>query len=308
MDLLITHTDLDGISPIILYNLTNEEFEYKSIEINEVDETFDELFNNDYQKYKNIYVTDLSLTEHVYEMIDKLNLNNILVFDHHASHLFANTHKYVNVVIDYDGIQTCGTEIFYKFLLNKYKELNKTNIKEYVDMVRELDTYHFTSELPREIDFIRSVLGRSEFIKSITKRLKKDKEHFELTAFEKRYVKLKHEEQKRYMNKREENMFRYLIDGYKCGIVFAESYKSDLGNYLSNNHPELDLIIIIDAGKSISYRTAKDDIPVNAFAEKYTGGGHQKASGSKFDNNDRINIINSYFDNPKEIIEEEKVE
>ena len=41
-DLLITHTDLDGISPIILLNLTNRIFEYKNIEIHEVNDTFNE--------------------------------------------------------------------------------------------------------------------------------------------------------------------------------------------------------------------------------------------------------------------------
>ena len=31
--LLITHVDLDGVSPIILLNLTGVKFEYKSVEI-----------------------------------------------------------------------------------------------------------------------------------------------------------------------------------------------------------------------------------------------------------------------------------
>ena len=35
MDLLITHTDLDGISPIILMNLTGRKFEFRNVEINE---------------------------------------------------------------------------------------------------------------------------------------------------------------------------------------------------------------------------------------------------------------------------------
>ena len=68
-DLLITHTDLDGISPIILLNLTNRKFEYKNIEIHEVNDTFNELFASDLSIYENIYVTDLTLTEEVYKQI-----------------------------------------------------------------------------------------------------------------------------------------------------------------------------------------------------------------------------------------------
>ena len=68
-DLLITHTDLDGVSPIILLNLTNRKFEYKNIEIHEVNDTFNELFTSDLSIYENIYVTDLTLTEEVYKQI-----------------------------------------------------------------------------------------------------------------------------------------------------------------------------------------------------------------------------------------------
>ena len=44
--LLITHTDLDGVSPIILLNLTGIDFEYKNIEISEVNDTFNEIFES----------------------------------------------------------------------------------------------------------------------------------------------------------------------------------------------------------------------------------------------------------------------
>ena len=142
---------------------------------------------------------------------------------------------------------------------------------------------------------IRETIGRTDFIKSITKRLKKDKDELELTTFEKRFVKLKAEELQRYIQKKDQKMLRFEIKNKKCGVVFSENNKSEVGNYLANKYPELDLIILIDASSRISYRTCKDDIHVDEFAGYFGGGGHQKASGSSFDDEIRTKIIEMYF-------------
>lgn len=304
-NLLITHTDLDGISPIILMNLTEEEFTYKSIEINEVEETFNELIENDLTKYENVYVTDLTIPESIYEKINELNLTNIKVFDHHETHLYANKENYTEIKCELNGRPTCGTELFYEYLKTIHKELDKNIIKEYVELVRQLDTYTFINDIPKQLDLLKDTFGKLEFIKTITKRLKKDKEEFTFTTFEKRFLKLRQNEVERYLQKMEKKMKLYEINNKKCGVVFAETNKSALGNYLSNKYPELDLIILIDASSRISYRTSRDDVRVNDFASIYTGGGHPKASGSKFDDQDREKIVEYYFKNIKRLEDKE---
>lgn len=298
--LLITHTDLDGISPIILMNLTKIKFEYKSIEISEIPNTFEELFQNGFKGYDKVYVTDLSLTEEIYERLIN-NKINVEVFDHHVTHDFANKYPFVTVKVNENGVMTCGTELFYNHLKTLYPELDTPLIKDYVKQVRELDTYNFTSDLPKGIDSIKDLLGRNEFIKSITKRLKGKKTSFELTSFEKRYIRLKSLEIERYIQKKELKMKTYTIKEHKCGIVFAETNKSELGNYLSSKHPELDLIAVIDASSRISYRTVRDDVHVELFAAMYGGGGHQKASGSFFSDEMREQIVKQIFDDVKRL-------
>ena len=124
--LLITHTDLDGISPIILMNLIEADFEYKSVDIKDLDQTFDELYETEEIKnYKNIYVVDLSLTEHIYNLLKEHEQNNILVFDHHATHLFANEYQFVTVAVELNGRKTCGTELFYNHLVKTNQILDK---------------------------------------------------------------------------------------------------------------------------------------------------------------------------------------
>lgn len=300
-DLLITHTDLDGISPIVLLNLTEKKFEYKSIEINEVEETFNELFEKNLSLYENIYITDLTIPESIYEKLKELN--NVKVFDHHETHLYANAYSFVTVKVKEFGHLTCGTELFYNYLKSLYPKLDTPLIKEYVDLVRQIDTWDFTDlTLAKQLGSLPLIYGKKEFIKLLSKRLKKNKDHFELTAFEKRYLKIKNEDETNFIENKEKQMVTYLIEGRKCSVVFASNCnKSELGNVLSNHHPELDLIIIIDTTKAISYRTSRDDVRVNDFASLFGGGGHQKASGSSFNDNDRDSIVKNYYKNAKRL-------
>lgn len=303
-DLLITHTDLDGISPIILMNLTKEEFEFKSIDINEVEDTINELLESDTTKYKHIYIVDLTIPEHLYEKLK--TLDNLLVFDHHESHLYASIYEFTTIKVTEFGHLTCGTELFYNYLKDIYKNLDTPLIKDYVEIVRQCDTWDFTdAEFAKQVGSLPFVYGKKDFIKSVSKRLTKDKEKFELTAFEKRYVKIQKEELDRYLKFKETKMVEYEINGYKVGVVFAEDHKSELGNYLSANHLNLDLIAIISSCERISYRTVHDNVKCNLFAEIVGGGGHAKASGSEMNQDFRDQIITNYFKDVKRLEIEE---
>lgn len=296
---LITHTDLDGVSPIILLSLTSELFDYKCVDIKDLTSLMEELKTADLSIYDELYFTDLSLTEEMYEVLLSLN-KPIKVFDHHETHLFANKYEFVTVKVDLNGRKTCGTELFYEYLKEKYPELNKENIKTYVEYVRELDTFTFTSDIPKQIDMIKESMDRCEFIKSIVRRLKKDKP-FTFTAFEKKYIKLRSEELDRYIKKKEKGMQRFLIKGLRCAVVFAETNKSFIGDYISQKYDDIDLVILIDASSRISYRTNKENVNVADFAANFGGGGHRCASGSKFDDQDRSNILKAYFEDVKEL-------
>lgn len=307
-NLLITHTDLDGISPIILMNLTNQKFEYKSIEINEVEPTFEELLAGDLSAYEHIYITDLTVPEKFYIQINqKEDLKcKFKVFDHHETHLYANNYDFAHVAVSEFGHPTCGTELFYNYLKTIYENLNTPLIKDYVELVRQVDVFTFSSNRPKDLVMVMFIYSKSEFIKKISKRLQKNKEIFELTAFEKRYLKLKKEEQTNFIENKDKKMMTYLIHGRKCGVVFASNCdKSELGNVLATKHPELDLIVIIDTSKAISYRTIKDDVSVSEFAAIFGGGGHQKASGSNFDDEMRNMIVEKYFKDVKRLENQE---
>ena len=73
--------------------------------------------------------------------------------------------------------------------------------------------------------------------------------------------------------------------GNRYGFVFSDRYTSELGNYLSEIHPELDYIAMVNMSNgTVSYRTVKEDIDLGCeIAHSYGGGGHKKAAGSQFD-------------------------
>ena len=110
---LITHTDLDGVSPIILLGLTNESFDYKCVDIKDLTNLMEELKTTDLSLYDEIYFTDLSLTEEMYDVLLSLN-KPIKIFDHHETHLFANRYEFATVKVDLNNKKTCGTELFYE--------------------------------------------------------------------------------------------------------------------------------------------------------------------------------------------------
>ena len=73
--------------------------------------------------------------------------------------------------------------------------------------------------------------------------------------------------------------------GHTYGVVFADRFVSELGDRLSESHPELDYIAMIDISHgTVSYRTTSEDIDLgNEIAHSHGGGGHRKAAGSRFD-------------------------
>ena len=87
-----------------------------------------------------------------------------------------------------------------------------------------------------------------------------------------------------------------LFPGYTVGITFADKYISELGNKLCELHPELDFVVLINMSTlAVSYRTVKDDLDLSDIAKRFGGGGHPKASGSRFDASIVNDMLNNIF-------------
>jgi len=290
-DLLISHiSDIDGVSPVILLKLTKVEFDYILKEQHEMDEFVEELLKEDLNSYQNIYITDLALSENFYKKIKESGYAyKFKIFDHHKTHLFAK--DYENVVID---IEECGTTLFYNYLSKKYKF--KKIVEDYIKHVKNLDLWLWVEKsdfMAKELGNIFDLYGRNTYIEEMYQKLKRGKK-FKWNKFENKILKIEKDAIDRYLKKKDKELYKIEYDGYLIGAVFSERYRSELGNYLSSIHPELDLVVMINMSGGLSLRTEKD-IDISILAQKLNGGGHKKACGAPIEEEVKESILKNIF-------------
>lgn len=290
-DLLITHTDLDGISPIILLKLCNVEFDFELKEIYEIEEYMNNLLDSDLNIYNNIYITDLTIPIIIYDKINKSEFRDkFKIFDHHKTHMYATKYNYVTINVD-----ECGTTLFYNYLKQKYK-LNKKIINSYCEHVKNIDIWLWQEKndtIAKKISDLLDIYGKTRFIDEMYKKLKKEKK-FSLNKFENKLLDIEQDKINRYILKKEKEMIILEYDKYKIGLIFNEKYKSELGNTLSIKYPNLDFIVMINMSGGISFRCFKD-IDLTTVANKLGGGGHAKASGAPIPSEYKIEFIKKIF-------------
>ena len=290
-DLLISHiSDIDGVSPVILLKLTKVEFDYILKEPHEMDEFVEELLKEDLNSYQNIYITDLALSENFYKKIKESGYAyKFKIFDHHKTHLFAK--NFENVVID---IEECGTTLFYNYLSKKYKF--KKIVEDYIKHVKNLDLWLWVEKfdfMAKELGNIFDLYGRNTYIEEMYQKLKRGKK-FKWNKFENKILKIEKDTVDRYLKKKDKELYKIEYDGYLIGAVFSERYRSELGNYLSSIHPELDLVVMINMSGGLSLRTEKD-IDISILAQKLNGGGHKKACGAPIEEEVKESILRNIF-------------
>lgn len=302
MKLLLSHiADLDGITPIILLNILNEEFDYELFNVSELSDFIIEKIDSDYfDKYSQIYITDLGITLECADKIEKSKYHDkFKLFDHHESHNYLNDYDFATVLEEEKGYKECGTTLFYNYLLKEYKNdiLKKNSVVMFIELVRENDTWQFT-ELKEEsfnLNNLFSFYGRDVFIENYSNFLQKSKEFYfnktELIILESLNL-----QKKDYIESMKDKVIIKNINGYNIGFVFAERYRSELGNYLAEvYYDSVDFIAIINMSSHISFRGKKNFKPVNKFAEIYGGGGHPLAAAMDFPSNLPDKVIDYIF-------------
>lgn len=290
-DLIISHIkDIDGVSPLILLNVLGINYDYKLLDVYEVEAYLDELLKTDLSIYNNIYITDLTVPEASYKLINESNYKNkFKVFDHHKTHLYASHLDFVTI-----DINECGTTLFYNYLKTIGLKETKT-IKEYVSSVKNLDLWLFEQnkdEVAPKLGNLFDFYGVQRYITEFTKHLKEDK-CFKFNEFEEKILEILNDEEKRYIDKRELRMTVCKYGDYNVGIVFAEKYRSEIGNELLNRNKNLDFIVIINLNGGISLRSREVDVSV--IASKFNGGGHKLAAGIGISDEIKKDIISLIF-------------
>lgn len=295
--LIISHiADPDGVTPIILSKLVFEEIDYILSENKDVNDNV----KNNLDKYDFIYVVDLNISEELADFIEENYKDKIMIIDHHLS--CNNMNKYSFIEVNAEGKES-GTSLYYKYLLNNYNNdlLNRESTEMLVEYVRTMDIYDFSKtskEEAEKLEMIFKIYGKDRFIDKFYNVIINDLELYSKEDLN--LVELEKERIKRYIE--EKDFMEISLDNKRVGVVFAERYISELGNYLINKYDYLDYIVLINMDKKISYR-GNGKVDLSVIAKKFGGGGHVNAAGNCLPSDLKEKVIKEIF--PDAIIKEE---
>ena len=298
---LFTHTDLDGVSCEILGKIAFEEnIDVVRCGYGNIDDKVEEFINSD-EEYDKLFITDISVKK---ELADALNnvSDKVILLDHHKTALWLNEYPYALVQVEDESIgKMCGAYLFYEYLKKNHKEFDDTPaLKLFIDYVRMYDTWEWKEKydniIPKRLNDLMYIDGPNEFIDKMVYRLGNNLFIFDDTDLMKLQIEQTYINS--YITQKNETLMvnDNLFPGYTVGITFADKYISELGNKLCELHPELDFVVLINMSTlAVSYRTVKDDLDLSAIAKRFGGGGHPKASGSRFDASIVNDMLNNIF-------------
>ena len=297
---LVTHkADADGAFPIILAKLIYDDLEVFSCEVSEVHAVFESILSRR-EEYDIIYVVDLCMDEEIADVInaDEIFKKKIQVFDHHASRLFMNKYSFISVIDERNGKKECGTSLFYEYLkkISGNEILHKPILKTMIEYIREGDTYDFIEENKKEVfqfGSLYAIYGRVRYIEYFYD-LVLNHDIFSFSETDKLLISLEEEKTKLYIDEKMEHVKYACISGVRVGIVFAEQRRSLLGHEMAEKL-DIDIAIVINVDRSVSYRADKDYVDVSLLAIPNGGGGHKHAGGSPLPVGLQEQIVNLIF-------------
>ena len=281
---LLSHNDLDGVGCGILAKLAfGDKVRVRYNSIGSLNREVEWFLRNDKNTF--LFITDLSVNdenekhlEEYYQAGGKLQL-----IDHHQTALHYNDYDWGHVVVENEeGNLTSATSLFYDYLV-KHELLAETEaVSEFVELVRQYDTWEWEkneNEKARRLNTLFFFVSIDEFEATMLERLEIS-DTFQFSEFEEKILDMEENKTERYIRRKRRELVQKKIGDLYAGVVFAESYHSELGNELGKEYPHLDYIAILNiGGRRMGFRTVLDHIDVSEVAARFNGGGHAKAAG-----------------------------
>lgn len=283
---LLTHNDLDGVGCGILAKLAfgkQVQVRYNSVAGLDYEVAW---FLENQDKKTALFITDLSVNKDNQEKLNAFHQDGgkVKLIDHHKTALHFNEYEWGHVVIeDEDGKLTSATSLLYGYLL-QHELIEPSNaLAEFVELVRQYDTWEWEkndNQEARRLNALFFLVSIEEFEDRMISRLRYH-QHFFFDELEEKILDMEDDKIARYIHRKRRELVQASIGEYMAGVVYAESYHSELGNELGKENPHLDYIAILNiGGKRLGFRTIHNHIDVSEVAARYGGGGHAKAAGA----------------------------
>lgn len=263
----ISHNDLDGLGCGVLIkkfmpgNIKTAYLGYDDI---------DRYIEENYHYYDRIIITDVSPQYGTVEML--AGEKDVLIIDHHAS-----SDALKDFHFTHHDITKCATMLTYEYLLQE--GFKAEEYEEFARCINDVDMWF----LKREDSLKMSVLFNLMGITRMEERFLSTP-YTTFTDTEKLLITLEEERRDNYIKKAMRNIETIKDkDGLTFTVVFAESYASELGNYIISEDIS-DYVMLINAqSKKVSLRSRKD-VDIRHIAERNGGGGHKNAAAFSIKN------------------------
>lgn len=263
----ISHNDLDGLGCGVLIkkfmpgNIKTAYLGYDDI---------DRYIEENYHYYDRIIITDVSPQYGTVEML--AGEKDVLIIDHHAS-----SDALKDFHFTHHDITKCATMLTYEYLLQK--GFKAEEYEEFARCINDVDMWF----LKREDSLKMSVLFNLMGITRMEERFLSTP-YTTFTDTEKLMITLEEERRDNYIKKAMRNIETIKDkDGLTVTVIFAESYASELGNYIISEDIS-DYVMLINAqSKKVSLRSRKD-VDIRHIAERNGGGGHKNAAAFSIKN------------------------
>ncbi|MGG3193894.1 DHH family phosphoesterase [Priestia aryabhattai] len=287
---LLSHTDLDGVGCGVLAKLAfGDRIKIRYNSITSLNREVEWFLENE-ERNTHLFITDLSVNEENEKRLEEFYQTGgkVQLLDHHKTALHFNKYKWGHVVVeDNEGNLASGTSLFYEYLIENELIQTSNAVDEFVELVRQYDTWEWEKNNNQEAHRLNALfflVSIDEFEEKMVNRLQ-NSDHFFFDEFEQKILDMEENKVERYIRRKRRELVQTSIGDYLAGIVYAESYHSELGNELGKEYPHLDYIAMLNmGGKRISLRTIHDHVDVSEVAGHYGGGGHAKAAGCSLTN------------------------
>ncbi|MRG85755.1 DHH family phosphoesterase [Salinibacillus xinjiangensis] len=282
---LLSHNDLDGVGCGILAKLAfGDQVKVRYNSVSGLDREVEWFLEND-EKDTFLFITDLSVNEENEKRLEEFSCEGgkLQLLDHHKTALHFNNYDWGHVVVeDAAGKLTSATSILYDYLVNHLYLEPSPAIAEFVELVRQYDTWEWEkndNQAARRLNALFYLISIDEFEAKMIDRLFSS-DYFYFDEFETKILEMEDKKANRYIRKKKRETVQTYIGEYLAGIVYAESYHSELGNELVKEFEHLDFIAILNiSSKRVGFRTIHDHVDVSEIAALFGGGGHAKAAG-----------------------------
>lgn len=270
----ISHNDLDGLGcGVLIKKFMPGNIKTAYLGYDDIDRYIEENYHN----YDRIIITDVSPQYGTVEML--AGEKDVLIIDHHAS-----SDALKDFHFTHHDITKCATMLTYEYLLQK--GFKAEEYEEFARCINDVDMWF----LKREDSLKMSVLFNLMGITRMEERFLSTP-YTTFTDTEKLMITLEEERRDNYIKKAMRNIETIKDkDGLTVTVVFAESYASELGNYIISEDIS-DYVMLINAqSKKVSLRSRKD-VDIRHIAERNGGGGHKNAAAFSI-KNETFNIDN----------------